>query len=293
MQNTKEIKRRIRSIQNTQQITKAMELVASARLRRSQERAEQARPYAEKMREVIASIAAGSTNVRHPMLTSREVKKTGYLVITSDRGLAGGYNNNLLRMVANDIRERHSSPDEYVIFVIGRKGRDYFRKRGYPVIEEVTDLSDFPTWADIKTIAQKAVSLYEEEAYDALYLYYNHFVSVISQQPRGELLLPLTNLLDELQEEEEGAEQKRYNYKYEPSAEEVLSALLPQYAESLIFAAQLDAKASEMAARMTAMGNAADNAGEIIEKLNLAYNRARQAAITQEISEIVGGANAL
>ncbi|MFO7263333.1 MAG: ATP synthase F1 subunit gamma [Bacillota bacterium] len=292
MQGTKAIKNRIRSAKNMEQVTKAMEMVASARFRRCQERAELARPYAAKMREVIASLAGGSSGFRHPMLERREVKKTGYLVITSDRGLAGGYNANLLRMVEDQIRSRHQSPDEYVILVIGRKGADYLEKRGYPVVKKVIGLSDFPTFADIKDIASTAVSLFAKETYDELYLYYNHFVNPVTQQPRGELLLPLANLMDDLKSEgQEGV--KRYVYEYEPSPEEVLSALLPKYAESLIFAALLDAKASEQAARMTAMGNASDNAGEMIKMLTLQYNRARQAAITQEVAEIVGGANAL
>mgnify|MGYP003816998023 CR=1 FL=1 len=275
-----------------QQVTKAMEMVASARFRRSQERAASSQPYAAKMREVIASVAAGSSGFRHPMLVRREVKKTGYLVITSDRGLAGGYNANLIRMVEDQIRARHQSADEYVILAIGRKGADYFRKRGYPVIKYVTGLSDFPTYADIKDISSTAVSLFADGAYDELYLYYNHFINPVTQRPQGVLLLPLANLLDELKsEEQENA--NRYVYEYEPSPEEVLSALLPKYAESLVYAALLDAKASEQAARMTAMGNATDNAGEMIKTLTLHYNRARQAAITQEVSEIVGGANAL
>lgn len=292
MQGTKAIKNRIRSAKNMQQVTKAMEMVASARLRRCQERAQSSRPYAEKMREVIASVAAGSSGFRHPMLSRREVKKTGYLVITSDRGLAGGYNANLLRLVEGKIRERHQSPEEYVIFVIGRKGADFFRKRSYPVIKQIVGLSDFPTYADIKDISSAAMSLFAEEAFDELYLYYNHFVNPVQQQPREELLLPLVNLLEELGNDQQGSA-KRYVYEYEPSPEEVLSALLPKYAESLIYAALLDAKASEQAARMTAMGNATDNAGEMIKQLNLYYNRARQAAITQEVSEVVGGANAL
>jgi len=275
-----------------QQVTKAMEMVASARFRRSQERAAAAQPYAAKMREVIAGVAAGASGFRHPMLVRREVKKTGYLVITSDRGLAGGYNANLIRMVEEQIRSRHKSADEYVILAIGRKGADYFNKRGYPVIKQVTGLSDFPTYADIKDISSTAVAMYAQEAYDELYLFHNHFINPVTQRPQGQLLLPLANLLDELKGE--GQENvKRYVYEYEPSPEEVLSALLPKYAESLIFAALLDAKASEQAARMTAMGNATDNAGEMIKTLTLRYNRARQAAITQEVSEIVGGANAL
>ncbi|MCF6093225.1 F0F1 ATP synthase subunit gamma [Microaerobacter geothermalis] len=284
MQGTREIKRRIKSVQNTRQITKAMEMVAAAKLRRSQERAEQSRPYAEKMREVIASIAAGSKGMKHPMLISREVKKTGYLVITSDRGLAGGFNGNILRKVVSTIRERHKSQDEYAIFVVGRKGRDFFKRRNYPLIGEVIGLSDYPTYADISQLASKAVGMYADGTFDELYLVYNKFVSAIQQVPTEQKLLPL---------EQVSVEEKTLSYEYEPSSEEVLAELLPKYAETLIFSALLDSKASEQGARMTAMGSATDNATEMISKYTLMYNRARQASITQEISEIVGGANAL
>lgn len=288
MQGTREIKRRIKSVQNTKQITKAMEMVAAAKLRRAQERAEAARPYAEKMKEVITSIASGTTGVKHPMLQTREVKKTGYVVITSDRGLAGGYNGNILRKLTSTIRQRHKSSDEYAIIVLGRKGRDFLKKRGYPVVEEVIGLSDYPAFSDIKNIASTAVGMFAEGVFDELYLVYNQFVSAIQQTPTELRLLPL-------QEEatgDENAAPNKANYDYEPSAEEVLADLLPKYAETLIFSGLLDAKASEHGARMTAMGSATDNASEMIDKLTLTFNRARQASITQEISEIVGGANA-
>lgn len=284
MKNKREIKRRIRSVQNTRQITKAMEMVAAAKLRRAQERVESARPYAEKMREVIANIAAG-TSAKHPMLVAREVKKTGYLIITSDRGLAGGFNGNLLRKLVQIVRERHQSPDEYVIFVIGRKGRDFLKRRKYPVIGEVVGLPDSPTFADIKQIARRAVQFYAEEKYDKLVLLYNEFINPVTQRPVEKQLLPLESISLE--------EQPRTLYEYEPDEEEVLAELLPRYAETLIFSALLESKASEHGARMTAMGNATDNATEMIATLTLQYNRARQASITQEIAEIVAGANAL
>lgn len=284
MQGTREIKRRIKSVQNTRQITKAMKMVAAAKLRRAQERAEQSRPYAEKMREVIASIAAGSKGAKHPMLISREVKKTGYLVITSDRGLAGGYNGNILRKVVQTIRDRHKTPDEYAILIIGRKGRDFFKRRNYPLVGELVGLSDHPTYADINQLMSKAVNMYAEGTFDELYLVYNKFINAIQQEPTEQKLLPL---------EQVAVGEKTLRYEYEPSSEEVLKELLPKYAETLIFSALLDSKASEQGARMTAMGSATDNATEMISKLTLIYNRARQASITQEISEIVGGANAL
>lgn len=282
---TKEIKRRIKSVQNTRQITKAMKMVAAAKLRRAQERAESSRPYSEKIKEVISSIASGTKDFSHPMLEDRPVQKTGYLVITSDRGLAGGYNANVLRLVQNTIKAKHSSTDEYMIFVIGKKGRDFFKKRDQPIVEEVTGLSDNPTLTEIKDISSKAIQLFGEQAFDELILFYNRFDSAIQQTPIEKKLLPLQS--------DEVLSGPKMSYEYEPSSEEVLEELLPKYAETLIYSALLDAKASEFGARMTAMGSATDNASEMIDSLTLQFNRARQAAITQEIAEIVAGANAL
>lgn len=278
----REIKRRIKSVTNTRQITKAMKMVAAAKLRRAQERAQASRPYAEKMKEVINSIASGTT-ASHPMLQTRPVNKTGYLVISSDRGLAGGLNSNLMRAVVSTIQERHKSQDEYVILAVGKKGRDFFVKREYPIIEEVVGVPDSPNFSYIKDIASKAVGLFAEEKIDELNLFYSKFQSALTQIPTEVRLLPLGKV------ESTGAQT---SYEYEPSAEEVLNELLPRYAETLIFSALLDSKASFQGAQMTAMGNASDNASDMISKLTLIFNRSRQAAITQEISEIVAGANA-
>ncbi|RXT01117.1 ATP synthase F1 subunit gamma [Ammoniphilus sp. CFH 90114] len=282
---TREIKRRIKSVKNTRQITKAMKMVAAAKLRRAQERAQKSRPYAEKMKEVINSIASGTT-VKHPMLQTRPIKKTGYLVITSDRGLAGGLNSNLLRLVLNTIKERHKSQDEYMIFAVGKKGRDFFNKLGYKLIDEITGIPDSPNFSDIKAISSKAVALFADEKIDELNLFYSKFQSALTQIPTEVRLLPLGDV------DAGAATEAKVSYEYEPTAEEVLNDLLPKYAETLIFSALLDSKASFQGAQMTAMGNASDNANEMIGKLTLTFNRARQAAITQEISEIVAGANA-
>ncbi|TVY09292.1 ATP synthase F1 subunit gamma [Paenibacillus cremeus] len=278
----REIKRQIKSTQNTKQITRAMEMVSAAKLRRAQLAAEAARPYADKLKEVVGSIAAGTKGVKHPMLQSREIKKTGYLVITSDRGLAGGYNANVLRKVMAEIREKHNSPNEYAVFVVGRKGRDFFRKRNIEIIEEVTGLSDSPTFGDIKSVAAAAVKNFENGSYDELYLVYNQFKNAISQIPTVKRLLPLEDM----------SGSSVSNYEYEPSPEGVLEVLLPKYAETLIYSGVLEGKASEFGARMTAMNSATKNATKMISSYTLAYNRARQASITQEISEIVAGANA-
>ncbi|CAM2930024.1 ATP synthase F1 subunit gamma [Paenibacillus sediminis] len=280
----REIKRQIKSKQSTKQITKAMEMVAASKLRRAQELAQAARPYSDKLKEVVSNIAAGSKGIKHPMLEQRPVKRTGYLVITSDRGLAGGYNANILKKVSQTIKERHNSKDEYVIFVIGRKGRDYFRRRDLPIAQEVTELSDTPVFADIKTIAQGAVQQFENGQIDELFICYNRFVNALTQIPEIDSLLPMQNV--------EAKSTVAASYEYEPSPEGVLEVLLPKYAETLIYSALLDGKASELGARMTAMGNATKNADKMIGELTLTYNRARQAAITQEITEIVAGANA-
>lgn len=278
----REIKRQIKSTQNTKQITRAMEMVAAANLRKAQQSAESARPYADKLKEVVGSIAAGTKGVQHPMLQTREVKKTGYLVITSDRGLAGGYNSNVLRKVAAEIRENHKSTDEYTIFVIGRKGRDFFKKRNMPITEEITGVPDLPSFADIKSIAYAAVANFEKGEYDQLFLVYNQFKNAMTQIPTIKRLLPLDDVTGTTVA----------SYEYEPSPEGVLEVLLPKYAETLIFSAVLEGKASEFGARMTAMNSATKNATKMINTYTLAYNRARQASITQEISEIVAGANA-
>lgn len=279
----REIKRQIKSVQNTRQITKAMEMVASAKLRKAQERAQAARPYSEKLKEVVSSIAAASQGVSHPMLVSRPVKRTAYIVITSDGGLVGGYNANILRKVTDLIRSRHASASEYELFVIGRKGRDYFKRRNYPVVHEVTELSDSPRFADIKSLTYAAVQGFETERFDEIYICYNRFINAITQLPTVERLLPFDSV---------ESEAPVSSYEYEPSPEGVLEVLLPKYAETLIFGALLDGKASELGAKMTAMGSATKNATKMINELTLTYNRARQAAITQEITEIVAGANA-
>ncbi|WP_334072193.1 MULTISPECIES: ATP synthase F1 subunit gamma [Paenibacillus] len=280
----REIKRQIKSIQNTRQITKAMEMVASAKLRKAQEKAQASRPYVEKLKEVVTSIASGSDGVSHPMLVSREIKRTAYIVITSDGGLVGGYNANLLRTVMDEIKSKHASKEEYGLFVIGRKGRDYLNRRELPVVESVTDLSDTPKFADIKALAYAAVQGFELEQYDEVYLCYSRFINAITQRPTVDRLLPF----DKVEQNHE----VKAEVEYEPSPEAVLEVLLPKYAETLIFSALLEGKASELAAKMTAMGSATKNATKIINELTLTYNRARQAAITQEITEIVAGANA-
>jgi F-type H+-transporting ATPase subunit gamma len=280
----RDIKSRITSTKKTSQITKAMEMVATAKLKRAENNAKAFVPYMNKIQEVVASIANGSTDVSHPMLESRPVKRTAYLVITSDRGLKGAFNSSVIRAVFQATQKRHKSNDEFVIIALGKMGRDFFNKRGMNVISEITGISDETSFASIKDIASNAVNMYADGTFDELYMYYNHFVSPIQQDVTEKKLLPLTDIT---------TSSKLTSYEFEPNQEEILEVLLPQYAESLIYGALLDSKASEHAAQMTAMKNATDNAKELINGLTLTYNRARQAAITQEITEIVGGAAAL
>lgn len=284
MASLRDIKNRINSTKKTSQITKAMQMVSAAKMNRAELNAKSFVPYMEKIQEVTASIAVGSKDVAHPMLKTRPVKKTGYIVISSDRGLAGAYNSNVLRQLHQTIQQRHKSKDEYGIIAIGRVGRDFLVKRGMNVILDIIGVSDQPDFADIKDITSKAVGMFTDGTYDELYMYYSHYVSAIQQDVTEKKVLPLTDITPS---------GKLTSYEFEPSAEEILDVLLPQYAESLIYGGLLDSKASEHAARMTAMKNATDNAKDLIDSLSLVYNRARQAAITQEITEIVGGAAAL
>ncbi|MCP3027585.1 ATP synthase F1 subunit gamma [Halobacillus sp. A5] len=286
MASLRDIKGRINSTKKTKQITKAMEMVSASKLNKAEQNARSFVPYSEKIQEVVASIASGGGNASHPMLEAREVKRTGYLVITSDRGLAGAYNSSVLRKVYQQIRQHHTSAEEYSLITMGRIGRDFFRKRNMPVDKDITGIADQPDFADIKDIASETVQLFTEGEIDQLFIYYNHYVSAITQEVTEKKALPLTNLNPE-------GKAGTSSYEYEPSEEEILEVLLPQYAESLIYGALLDGKASEHAARMTAMKSATDNADDLIGDLSLSYNRARQAAITQEITEIVGGAAAL
>jgi F-type H+-transporting ATPase subunit gamma len=279
----KDIKARIDSTKKTMQITKAMEMVSAAKLNRAEQNARSFGPYVDKIQEVVGSIASGS-NAKHSMLLTRPVKKTGYFVVTADRGLAGAYNSNILRHVYRTIQERHKSPDEYALIVVGKVGVNFFKSRKMSILDSITGVADQPSFAEIKAIASKAVNLYADGTFDELYMYYNHFVSAIQSDLTEKKLLPLTDI---------AATKSKSSYEYEPSEDEILEVLLPQYAESLIYGALLDAKAAEHASRMTAMRNATDNANELIGQLNLSYNRERQAAITQEITEIVGGVAAL
>jgi F-type H+-transporting ATPase subunit gamma len=284
MASLRDIKNSINSTKKMSQITKAMEMTSAAKWNRGVMNAKAFVPYMEKIQEVTIAVAMGSQGINHPMLQSRPVKKTGYIVMTSDRGLAGAFNSNVIRRVFQTIQNRHKSKDEYSIIAIGRVARDFFVKRGINVDLEIVGVSDQPNFESVKDITSSTVGMFSDGTFDELYLFYTHYKSAITQEVMEKKLLPLTDI---------STTSKLTSYEFEPSAEEILDVLLPQYAESLIYGALLDSKASEHAARMTAMRNATDNAKEMIKNYSLIYNRARQAAITQEIAEIVGGAAAL
>jgi F-type H+-transporting ATPase subunit gamma len=284
----RDFKRRIRSVKNTQQITKAMEMVAAAKLRRAQESAEASRPYTETLQGTLARLAAVSFDVRHPLLDKREdVRKVGYIIVTADRGLCGAYNTNIIRAAEQSVEEDDRNLETGII-AVGRKTRDFYRKRGN-IDAEFINLGDNVSYADAREVAQYVMNAYENGELDEVYLVYARFVNALRQIPTITQLLPL-----ETPEEDTDSESTRViDYLYEPSAEEILLTLLPKYVGSQIYHAMLEGKASEHGARMTAMGNATENAGEIIDSLELAMNKARQAAITDEILDIVGGAEAL
>jgi F-type H+-transporting ATPase subunit gamma len=283
----KELKRRIRSIKNTQQITKAMKMVAAAKLRRAQEAAEKSRPYTETLKGTLARLVGLSNDVEHPLLVKRdEVRKVGYIVVTSDRGLCGGYNTNIIRDATDSMGTDARKPENGII-AVGKKGRDFFRKR-IGVEAEFINLGDRIKYADAREISQYVINAYENEEVDEIYLVYAKFVNVLRQVPTVVKILPI-----EPPDPGSITEEHHVEYIYEPSAETILLTLLPRYVGSQIYHAMLEGKASEQGARMTAMGNASQNAGEIIGNLTLKMNKVRQAAITDEILDIVGGAEAL
>lgn len=280
MASVRDIRRRIRSVRNMQQITKAMKMVAASKLRKAQDKVIAARPYARQLQEVLARLAQAQVDINHPLLQERPVEKIGYVIVTSDRGLCGGYNANLIRMTNTLIAEE---AHEVKLVTVGRKGRDFYRRGKLEILAEFVGLSDNPSYGQAKEIAQEVISLYESGELDEVYIVYNEFISAISQRPTKVKLLPI----------DKPEQVSNREYIFEPSPEEILTTLLPKYVETQVFRTLLEGKASEMGAKMTAMGAATDNAKELIDRLTLQMNRARQAAITTEISEIVGGASAL
>ncbi|HFN9627118.1 TPA: F0F1 ATP synthase subunit gamma [Streptococcus pneumoniae] len=285
-----DIKTKIASTKNTSQITNAMQMVSAAKLGRSEEAARNFQVYVQKVRKLLTDIlhgngAGASTN---PMLISRSVKKTGYIVITSDRGLVGGYNSSILKAVMELKEEYHPDGKGFEMICIGGMGDDFFKARGIQPLYELRGLSDQPSFDQVRKIISKTVEMYQNELFDELYVCYNHHVNTLTSQMRVEQMLPIVDL-----DPNEADEEYSLTFELETSREEILEQLLPQFAESMIYGAIIDAKTAENAAGMTAMQTATDNAKKVINDLTIQYNRARQAAITQEITEIVAGASAL
>lgn len=285
-----DIKTKIASTKNTSQITNAMQMVSAAKLGRSEEAARNFQVYAQKVRKLLTDIlhgngSGGSTN---PMLISRPVKKTGYIVITSDRGLVGGYNASILKAVMELKEEYHPNGDDFEVICIGGMGADFFKARGIQPIYELRGLADQPSFDEVRKIISKTIEMYQNELFDELYVCYNHHVNTLTSQMRVEQMLPIVDL-----DPNEADEEYSLTFELETSRDEILEQLLPQFAESMIYGAIIDAKTAENAAGMTAMQTATDNAKKVINDLTIQYNRARQAAITQEITEIVAGASAL
>jgi F-type H+-transporting ATPase subunit gamma len=285
MATLKVIRKRISSIRNTQQITKAMKMVSAAKLRRAQEAAVEARPYAEKMTELLGNVAARVSSEAHPLLQTRDEKKVHLLLFTSDRGLCGGYNANLIR-AAEAFMRREGSAKEIQLVVIGRKGADYFRRRRATISDRHVNIFATPAEELSAALAEKAIERFVKAESDAVYLLYSRFRSALSQVPTLEKLLPVA--LGEKEKPEQLTE-----YLYEPGVEALLASLLPKVTEVAIFRALLEATASEHGARMTAMDSATSNASKMMGSLTLQMNRARQASITRELMEIVGTAEAL
>tara|TARA_Y100000588_G_scaffold149896_1_gene163929 strand:+ start:144 stop:1007 length:864 start_codon:yes stop_codon:yes gene_type:complete len=283
----KEIRTKIKSIQNTQKITKAMEMVAASKMRRAQERMHQARPYAQKMRNVIAHVSQANLEYKHSFTLERPVKRVGFIIVSSDRGLCGGLNINLFRDVVNALSEWQSQSAEIDMTTIGSKGFQFFNRVGANIVSEATRLGDTPHLDDLIGPVKVMLDAYTDSRIDRVYLVHNHFQSTMSQTPQVEQLLPLHA------EQPDETLSHHWDYLYEPDAKDVVDALMTRYIESLIYQGVVENIACEMAARMVAMKSASDNAGNLIDELQLVYNKARQASITQEISEIVGGAAAV
>ena len=283
----KEIRTKIKSIQNTQKITKAMEMVAASKMRRAQERMYRARPYAQKMRNVIAHVSQANLEYKHSFTLERPAKRVGFIIVSSDRGLCGGLNINLFRDVVNALTEWQSRSAEIDLTTIGSKGFQFFNRVGANIVSEATRLGDTPHLDALIGPVKVMLDAYTDNRIDRLYLVHNHFNSTMSQTPQLEQLLPIHAV------QPDETLSHHWDYLYEPDAKDVVDGLMTRYIESLVYQGVVENIACEMAARMVAMKSASDNAGDLIDELQLVYNKARQASITQEISEIVGGAAAV
>ena len=287
MAGSKEIKTKIKSVQNTRKITKAMEMVAASKMRKAQERTRSARPYAEKIRNVAAHLSHANPEYRHPYLVRREtVKKIGIIVVTADKGLCGGLNTNVLRMALAKMREWESQGESFEVCCIGNKGLGFMQRLGANVVSHVVGMGDKPHMERLIGALKIMLDGYTQDRFDRLEIFYTRFVNTMKQEPVMEQLLPLSG-------ERLGSPEGSWDYLYEPDAKTVLDQTLTRYIEALIYQSVTENMASEQSARMVAMKAASDNAGSVIDELTLIYNKSRQAAITKELYEIVAGAAAV
>jgi F-type H+-transporting ATPase subunit gamma len=282
----KEIKKKIGSVENTQKITSAMQMVAASKMRRTQERMEQGKPYAEKIRSVIGHLANANPEYKHTYMESREVKRIGYLVISTDKGLCGGLNVNLFRALVRDMAEWHAKNIEVDLGLVGNKAASFFRSVGGNIVAALNNVGETPSISDLIGGTKIMFDAYENGTIDRLFIVSNDFVNTMTQSPIIRQLLPLDP-------EDDDSYKHRWDYLYEPDARELIEGLVQRYVESQVYQAVVENGACEQAAKMIAMKNATDNAEKLIDELKLIYNNARQAAITQEIAEIVGGAAAV
>ena len=296
MATAREIHRHMKSVKNIGQITKAMKMVAAARLRKAQERAAASRPYAIKIKEVLSNIVgdkgtlSGLNPRKHPLIQKRPVKKIGFLVMCSDKGLAGAYGSNVLKHAMSEIMKVDG---EVVVITCGRRARDFFRHRGFNVVKSHFGFSDKPSYNNAVEVAYDAAQRFADEQFDELRIVYTLFKSALSQTPTNETVLPLEPPADEAPKGGEAQVKANTQYLFMPEAEEILADLAPRYLETVIYAALVQSAASELGSRMTAMSSATDNAAKLVKSLELNYNKARQALITRELTEICGGAEAL
>ena len=286
MAGAKEIRTKIGSIEQTKKITKAMELVAASKMKKAQDRMVLTRPYAEKAQQVLSHVANCNTEYKHPFTIEREVKRAGYIIVSSDRGLCGGLNNTLFKKVLFALRERREKDIEVDLCLIGSKATNFFKSVGGNVVAHASHLGDAPSVADLIGIIKVMLDKYKDGTLDALYLCYNRFVNTMTQDSELQQVLPVVHAKDKSSE-------YLWDYIYEPDAKALLDMLMVRYIESQVYQAVVENAACEQASRMVAMKSATDNAGELIDDLRLAYNKARQAVITREISEIVSGAEAI
>jgi len=292
MPSLQDLRRKISSVKNTQKITKAMKMVAAAKLKRAQDRILSARPYAHKLRGVVANLGEHASRTSHPLLHERDRNKTELMVVTSDRGLCGAFNANILRRAVEALSEHQNRGEQVTVSLVGRKSIDFFRRRSWPIRQEWPGVFDRLSYEHALDIGRNIVQQYNEGSFDQLYVVYNEFKSVMQQRVIVEKLLPIEPLEEEATSLESSVGPKG-SYLYEPDEDELLATLLPKHFEVQAFRVLLESAAAEQAARMTAMDGATRNAGELIKKVTLFYNKTRQAAITKELMDIVGGAEAL